>query len=257
MTYLTSAEVQEKMAVQLATTPVDRSVLASPAIRDNPALMASMEQIAHGRPMPIRAADAADLGRNARAVSAGDERRDHRERSGATDAARGGEEHRRQQSLAGQIGNGCGAFAVAHEVNPAANSARAGAEGMSEGGCEALANADESVSHPCGAPAVAHASRKIAYAVPRDSYRAPRITHGSFPVAYESRDDWHEARADSYESALLRMNRHAFHAKRWTNHLFPRRFGWIAGYFRMDRPPFQMERGAPDMRFRRFWPRLG
>ncbi|HEY1771281.1 MAG TPA: extracellular solute-binding protein [Chthoniobacterales bacterium] len=51
--YLTSAEVQEKMALQLATTPVDRSVIASPAIRNNPALQASMEQIAHGRPMPI------------------------------------------------------------------------------------------------------------------------------------------------------------------------------------------------------------
>ena len=52
--YLTSAEVQEKMALQLATTPVDKSVLASPAIKNNPALEASMEQIAHGRPMPIR-----------------------------------------------------------------------------------------------------------------------------------------------------------------------------------------------------------
>ncbi len=52
--YLTSAEVQEKMAVQLATTPVDKTVLVSPAIRGNPALMASMTQITHGRPMPIR-----------------------------------------------------------------------------------------------------------------------------------------------------------------------------------------------------------
>jgi maltose-binding protein MalE len=51
--YLTSAEVQEKMALQLATTPVDRSVISSPAIRNNAALQASMEQIAHGRPMPI------------------------------------------------------------------------------------------------------------------------------------------------------------------------------------------------------------
>jgi arabinogalactan oligomer/maltooligosaccharide transport system substrate-binding protein len=41
------------MAVQLATTPVDKTVLASPAIRDNPALVASTEQISHGRPMPI------------------------------------------------------------------------------------------------------------------------------------------------------------------------------------------------------------
>lgn len=52
--YLTSAEVQEKMALQLATTPVDTTVLALPAIRNNPVLQASMEQIAHGRPMPIR-----------------------------------------------------------------------------------------------------------------------------------------------------------------------------------------------------------
>jgi hypothetical protein len=54
ISYLTSAEVQEKMALQLATTPVDKTVLASPALKHNPALMASMEQIAHGRPMPIR-----------------------------------------------------------------------------------------------------------------------------------------------------------------------------------------------------------
>ena len=51
--YLTGAEVQEKMATKLATTPVDRSVLASPAIQNNPALVASMQQIEHGRPMPI------------------------------------------------------------------------------------------------------------------------------------------------------------------------------------------------------------
>ncbi len=53
VTYLTSPEVQEKMAIQLATTPVDKSVLASPAVRNNPALQASMQQIKHGRPMPI------------------------------------------------------------------------------------------------------------------------------------------------------------------------------------------------------------
>ncbi len=53
VSYLTSAEVQEKMATQLATTPVDRAVLASPAIQNNPALVASMQQIEHGRPMPI------------------------------------------------------------------------------------------------------------------------------------------------------------------------------------------------------------
>ncbi|MFL6516312.1 MAG: extracellular solute-binding protein [Chthoniobacterales bacterium] len=51
--YLTSAAVQEEMATKLATTPVDRQVLESPAIRANPALIASMQQIAHGRLMPI------------------------------------------------------------------------------------------------------------------------------------------------------------------------------------------------------------
>jgi arabinogalactan oligomer/maltooligosaccharide transport system substrate-binding protein len=53
VTYRTSAEVQEKMALQLATTPVDNSVLASDAVTHNPALRASTEQIKHGRPMPI------------------------------------------------------------------------------------------------------------------------------------------------------------------------------------------------------------
>ena len=41
------------MALQLSTTPVDKTVLASPAIQANPALVASTRQIAHGRPMPI------------------------------------------------------------------------------------------------------------------------------------------------------------------------------------------------------------
>lgn len=54
VSYLTSAEVQEKMALQLATAPVDKTVLALPAIRDNPTLRASMEEIVHGRAMPIR-----------------------------------------------------------------------------------------------------------------------------------------------------------------------------------------------------------
>ena len=53
MTYLTSAEVQQIMATELATTPTDRAVLASPAVQNNPALVASMKQIEHGRPMPI------------------------------------------------------------------------------------------------------------------------------------------------------------------------------------------------------------
>jgi maltose-binding protein MalE len=51
--YLTSAEIQEEMAAKLATTPVDRQALASPAVRENPALIASMQQIEHGRAMPI------------------------------------------------------------------------------------------------------------------------------------------------------------------------------------------------------------
>src|SRR5438552_11136850 len=51
--FLCSADVQTEMAVKLATTPVDRTVLESPAIRSNPALAASMQQIEHGRPMPI------------------------------------------------------------------------------------------------------------------------------------------------------------------------------------------------------------
>jgi arabinogalactan oligomer/maltooligosaccharide transport system substrate-binding protein len=51
--FLTSADVQMEMALALATTPVDRSVLASPAIQSNPVLIASMQQIEHGRAMPI------------------------------------------------------------------------------------------------------------------------------------------------------------------------------------------------------------
>ncbi|HEX8279903.1 MAG TPA: extracellular solute-binding protein, partial [Chthoniobacterales bacterium] len=51
--YLTSAPIQEEMATKLATTPTDKAVLASPAMQNNPALLASMEQIAHGRPIPI------------------------------------------------------------------------------------------------------------------------------------------------------------------------------------------------------------
>ena len=52
--YFTSAAVQEEMATKLSTTPVDTSVLDLPSVRENPALAASMEQIRHGRPMPIR-----------------------------------------------------------------------------------------------------------------------------------------------------------------------------------------------------------
>ena len=53
ITFLTSAAVQEEMSLKLATTPVDREVLESPRVRANPALTASMQQIQHGRPMPI------------------------------------------------------------------------------------------------------------------------------------------------------------------------------------------------------------
>jgi maltose-binding protein MalE len=51
--FLTSAQVQTEMAMKLATTPVDRTVIESPAIRANPTLVASMLQIEHGRAMPI------------------------------------------------------------------------------------------------------------------------------------------------------------------------------------------------------------
>jgi maltose-binding protein MalE len=51
--HLTSAAIQEEMATKLSTTPVDVSVFALPSIRGNPALTASMEQIRHGRSMPI------------------------------------------------------------------------------------------------------------------------------------------------------------------------------------------------------------
>ena len=53
VTFLTGAAVQEEMSLKLATTPVDRHALNSPAVRANPALAASMKQIEHGRPMPI------------------------------------------------------------------------------------------------------------------------------------------------------------------------------------------------------------
>ena len=51
--FLTSAEVQTEMAEKLSTTPVDRTVIDSPAVRANPTLAASMRQIEHGRAMPI------------------------------------------------------------------------------------------------------------------------------------------------------------------------------------------------------------
>jgi maltose-binding protein MalE len=51
--FLTSADVQMEMAMKLSTTPVDRTVLAAPAIQSNAVLVASMQQIEHGRAMPI------------------------------------------------------------------------------------------------------------------------------------------------------------------------------------------------------------
>ena len=51
--FLTSAEVQTEMAMKLFTTPVDQTVVDSPAIQSNPTLAASMRQIEHGRAMPI------------------------------------------------------------------------------------------------------------------------------------------------------------------------------------------------------------
>ena len=41
------------MAIKLSTTPVDRTIVDSPVVRSNPALVASMQQIEHGRAMPI------------------------------------------------------------------------------------------------------------------------------------------------------------------------------------------------------------
>jgi maltose-binding protein MalE len=51
--YLTSADVQMEMAKKISTTPVERSVVDSPAVQSNPTLAASMRQIEHGRSMPI------------------------------------------------------------------------------------------------------------------------------------------------------------------------------------------------------------
>lgn len=51
--YLTSAPVQEEMAAKLSTSPTDKSVLTSPVMQSNPALLASMQQIERSRPMPI------------------------------------------------------------------------------------------------------------------------------------------------------------------------------------------------------------
>jgi maltose-binding protein MalE len=51
--FLTGAEVQEEMAAKLSTSPTDKAVLTSPVMQNNPALVASMQQIERSRPMPI------------------------------------------------------------------------------------------------------------------------------------------------------------------------------------------------------------
>lgn len=51
--YMTSAPIQEEMATKLSTSPTATAVLSSPVMQSNPALVASMKQIEHGRPMPI------------------------------------------------------------------------------------------------------------------------------------------------------------------------------------------------------------
>ncbi len=51
--YLTGAEMQTRMAVQLATIPVIDSVRVAPEVRNNPILQASLRQIEVGRPMPL------------------------------------------------------------------------------------------------------------------------------------------------------------------------------------------------------------
>ncbi len=52
--YLTGAEVQAEMAARLMTSPVNKEVIASPAVRENAILQASMAQIESSKPMPIR-----------------------------------------------------------------------------------------------------------------------------------------------------------------------------------------------------------
>jgi maltose-binding protein MalE len=51
--FLTGASVQTEMSLKLATTPVDQQVLNLPEVRSNPVLSASLQQIEHGRSMPI------------------------------------------------------------------------------------------------------------------------------------------------------------------------------------------------------------
>ncbi len=49
---LTGARIQRAMAAELALVPVQRSVLQSAAVRDNPILVQSLAQLEHTRPMP-------------------------------------------------------------------------------------------------------------------------------------------------------------------------------------------------------------
>ncbi len=52
--YLTSADVQREMAGKLLTSPVNKAVIDSPAVQQNPILQASMEQIRRAKPMPVK-----------------------------------------------------------------------------------------------------------------------------------------------------------------------------------------------------------
>lgn len=50
--YLTGAEMQRKQAEVLNIIPVNKDVLASPVVQDNPQLRAALQQVARGRAMP-------------------------------------------------------------------------------------------------------------------------------------------------------------------------------------------------------------
>ena len=52
MQALTSADIQARMADELALIPVQRTVRESDAVRDNPLLVQSLAQLDHSRPMP-------------------------------------------------------------------------------------------------------------------------------------------------------------------------------------------------------------
>ncbi len=52
MRLLTSADIQMRMADELALIPVQKSVRDSDAVRDNPLLVQSLAQLDHSLPMP-------------------------------------------------------------------------------------------------------------------------------------------------------------------------------------------------------------